>query len=237
MCIINNRNRAIYTTIKPLLLVHNLSLTIMHIISLNVKGLGQVSKMHEIISLLKYKKVHLALISKTHMTLPRLQTLKEAYPDYCFYFNSPCSDSLGVMFVVLDQNRVKKGKFFSSDDLGQALGIECKIERAKRATHILGIYASNVELENVKFLNGINTPDIAAKVNLILGDFNRVKAAIDRNPYQQEDLCIIKALHNLTLSYGLIDGWRETHENELQYTYSSTRRFMSSSKIDRIYCT
>lgn len=209
----------------------------MHLVSLNVKGLGQVPKMHEVISFLKYKKAHLALITETHMTPPRLQTLREAYPDYSFYSNSPCSDSLGVMFVILDQNRVKECKVFFSDDVGRALGIKCKIEGSKRATHILGVYAPNVESENVKFLNGINTPDAVAKADLVLGDFNRVEAAIDRNPHRREDLRVINALQDLTLPYGLVDGWRETHENELQYTYSSTGRLMSSSRIDRIYCT
>lgn len=208
----------------------------MRLLSLNVKGLGQDLKVHEVMSYLRYEKVHLALLTETHMTPDRLQSLKEAYPDYSFYSNSPCSDSLGVMFIVLDQTRVKECKAYFSDEHGRALGIKCKIEGAKRPTRLLGVYAPNVETENVRFLAGLSS-GVAARAHLILGDFNRVEAPIDRNPHRKEDVRVIEAIRGLTVVRGLIDGWRETHENELQYTYTGTGRLMSSSRIDRIYCT
>lgn len=89
--------------------------------------------MHKVISFLKYKKANLALITKTHMTPPRLQILRKAYPDYSFYSNSSCSDSLGVMFIVFNQDRVKKCKVLFSDNVVRALGIKCKIEGPKES--------------------------------------------------------------------------------------------------------
>ena len=89
----------------------------------------------------------------------------------------------------------------------------------------------------MRFVNGLNVPDRAGKADLILGDFNRVESAIDRNPHRKDDLRVVQALESLRAARGLVDGWRETHENVLQYTYTGTGQLMSSSRIDRIYCT
>lgn len=97
------------------------------------------------------------------MTPDRLEACKEAYPDYGFYSNSPSSDSLGVMFIVLDPTRVKKCKAYFSDEFGRSIGLKCRIEGAQRATYIIGLYAPNNETENMRFVNGLNTPDRAGK--------------------------------------------------------------------------
>lgn len=78
----------------------------MLLLTLNTKGLGQALKVHEVISYLRYSKAHLALLIETHMTPDRLEACKQAFPNYEFFSNSPMSDSLGIMFVVLDPNRV-----------------------------------------------------------------------------------------------------------------------------------
>lgn len=209
----------------------------MRLVSLNVKGLGQLGKVHEVISHLRYQKAHLALVTETHMTPDRLEACKQAYPDYGFYSNSPNSQSLGIMFIVLNPTTVKKCEIYFSDDNGRALGLKCRIEGAKKATFILGIYAPNIETDNMRFVNSLNTPDVGGKVDIILGDFNRVESAIDRNPHRKDDVRVVQAINNLRHTRGLIDGWRETHESTLQYTYTGTGQLMSSSRIDRIYCT
>ena len=48
----------------------------MRLLALNVKGLGQTHKIHEVISYLRYEKVHLALVTETHMTPDRLEACK-----------------------------------------------------------------------------------------------------------------------------------------------------------------
>ena len=84
------------------------------------------------------------------------------------------------------------------------------MEGAKKAVFILGVYAPNDETENMRFINGLNVPDRAGRAYLILGDFNRVESAIDRNPHRKDDLRVVQAINSLRHTRGPVDGWRET---------------------------
>ena len=110
------------------------------------------------------------------------------------------------MFIVLDPTRVKKCKAYFSDEFGRSIGLKCRIEGARRATYIIGLYAPNNETENMRFVNGLSTPDRAGKADLILGDFNRVESAIDRNPHRKDELRVVQALKSLRAARGLVDG-------------------------------
>lgn len=75
------------------------------------------------------------------------------------------------------------------------------------------------------------------KPYIVTGDFNKVLSARDRNPARSKAPRVTKALTRILETRRLVDGWRYVNPDELEYTFWSSNRVGSTSRIDRIYCT
>ncbi|KJA26902.1 hypothetical protein HYPSUDRAFT_132204, partial [Hypholoma sublateritium FD-334 SS-4] len=119
---------------------------------------------------------------------------------------------------------------------GRALMISVPWHRDKTIT-VLSVYAPTNNQESTIFWEELNIgrqgrpqPDV------ILGDFNLVEDALDRLPPHRDPPAPTEGLTNLITALDMTDGWRETHPDTLQYTYSqSLRQGAAHSRIDRIY--
>ncbi|EJD35314.1 hypothetical protein AURDEDRAFT_75457, partial [Auricularia subglabra TFB-10046 SS5] len=104
---------------------------------------------------------------------------------------------------------------------------------------VLAVYAPTGTREN-----GLMWADIAAKLtdnaanlprpDMLLGDFNFVEDPIDRYPAGLNAIDSPASFSDLKRETGLIDGWRNTFPDEVEWTWRNSAR-SAMSRIDRIY--
>ena len=140
--------------------------------------------------------------------------------------------------MVLPNSHVPKEtcKIYYDDQVGRSIGLQCEIDGAS-TTRILGIYAPNTDTQNQLFMEALAQRVSEEKADIVLGDFNKVESAEDRNPPRSEEPRVLRALENLHNTWNYIDGWRETWPSKLGYSYHSSNEWLSSSRIDRIFVT
>lgn len=93
--------------------------------------------------------------------------------------------------------------------------------------------APNRETDNVGFFQALAADPSIGNPSVILGDFNKVLSAIDRNPTRGEDRRVRLAIQSLTIEKGLVDGWRDTYPTTRAYSYWGNNDLSSASRIDR----
>ncbi|RHZ59397.1 uncharacterized protein CDV56_104734 [Aspergillus thermomutatus] len=120
--------------------------------------------------------------------LPLVSTpaLRERFPDIGIFSNAPFTNSAGVAWIILDPKKIPldKVKILGSDDMG--------------------IYAPNQETPQVEFCNQVADhleSGWGRKIQIMLGDFNAVESALDRNPPRIEDQRVREALKRTAAPY------------------------------------
>lgn len=109
---------------------------------------------------------------------------------------------------------------------------------------ILAVYAPNDARENKGFWEKLNAKWTNLKltlpeINVMLGDFNLVEEAINRQPPHADSAEAIGALNTLKWTIGgLQDGWQQFNlAPSKAFIYSQiNRQGTSLLRIDRIYC-
>ncbi|KDQ33713.1 hypothetical protein PLEOSDRAFT_1020640, partial [Pleurotus ostreatus PC15] len=127
---------------------------------------------------------------------------------------------------------------------GRAILVKATIHNGKKLT-ILGIYAPNNVTDNAKFWDAlrmffIENPN-ERRPDIMLGDFNVVEDAVDRQPAHMDRSSATEALDELKIELGMRDGWRTIYPDSVRFTFQQTRReedeTPTMSRIDRIYTT
>ena len=108
--------------------------------------------------------------------------------------------------------------------------------------NILAVYAPNNHNANAQFWSELcerwDDPQARLpKINILLGDFNIVEAAIDCLPPHPDPESPVNALWHLKTSLSLTDSWRTSHPPpETDFTFKQDRALNASmSRIDCIY--
>ncbi|CAG8676568.1 14112_t:CDS:2, partial [Acaulospora colombiana] len=106
---------------------------------------------------------------------------------------------------------------------------------------IATIYVPNDRIEKINALNTlreeIRKTENAHKI-ILTGDFNMVEEERDRYPIHEDDKQVCKTMKKLKTNLGLIDGWRETHEDDIAFTWKGkSGEEAVFARIDRIYAS
>ena len=136
------------------------------------------------------------LLSESHITASQVEQQSSRYSNLEIYTNSSYRNQLDVTTIVLNFVKISKDFIFVyyNDEAERALSIRCKIEGFKSFRHILSVYASNEETDNVDFFNQLELSNGSPRANIVLDDFNRVEKSIDRCSIRLEDFRVIQAL-------------------------------------------
>lgn len=206
----------------------------MKLLSLNIKGGSQMEKLVNVIAFGKQSRADLLFLCESHITNSQLPELKKRWPAFGWFTNCLDSNSCGVTMVILTPARIPidTAKVTYQDEEGRVLKMRMLVEGGK-PVRITGIYAPNTETGNVSFFRKLAGLEKQGKSDIIVGDFNRCEAPIDRNPSRPEDCRVRNALIELR-GTRFIDGWREVNSEERQYTYWSNNNMCSASRLDRI---
>jgi exonuclease III len=121
---------------------------------------------------------------------------------------------------------------------GRALAIRFKWHGNNEIT-ILNVYTPNDRNDHTDFWEQIDTIRRTKRLkrpDIMLGDFNLTKEAIDRAPAHLDDVRAIAALRNLRQCLGVKDEWRHVYPNKRSFTYQvKSNRQQIMSRLDRIY--
>ncbi|KAI0349338.1 DNase I-like protein, partial [Trametes cingulata] len=138
----------------------------------------------------------------------------------------------GVAFVV--NKKVLQASDLSLKEIvpGRAALLELTWSTNRRLK-ILNVYGPNDRQESAIFWRAIKSAGLT-NISFMLGDLNVVEFPMDRLPRKDDASQAQEALHDLTLSLRVVDGWRRENPDTCAYTYLQ-QATGSQSRIDRIY--
>jgi exonuclease III len=121
---------------------------------------------------------------------------------------------------------------------GQVIMAEFPLKKGK-TTRVLAVYAHNDAQKNTQMWKdleeALSQNSSIPRPDIILGDFNMVKDAVDRIPAHEDSVQTVAEWRKLKGLLKIVDGWRETFPDRVEFTYPQKETV--HLKIDRIYLT
>ncbi|KAF8633797.1 hypothetical protein AX17_004355 [Amanita inopinata Kibby_2008] len=198
-------------------------------------------KWNSINQILREDDIGVLAVQETHLTDENVASLHSLYHKRLHILHSSDAErpnAGGVAFILNKTKTAWKEATKTVIIPGRAIMITMK-QYANKPLRILNIYAPNSPADNLLFWEQINTIFLNRRIpkpHVMLGDFNLVENAIDRIPAHCDTDSTVESLQNLTSTFGLIDGWRHTFPNRLEFTYHQNTP-PTQSRLDRIYLT
>ncbi|KAJ7222446.1 hypothetical protein GGX14DRAFT_532294 [Mycena pura] len=186
--------------------------------------------------------IGLLVVSETHMSQAQVTEIEESHMKKRLkIFNSPDPDNpstKGIALVVNRETMNIHGIRINYLIPGRAL-LAVVPYHGKHTHTVLALYGPTESVaEKVDFYDQLCnlylTTDLPVPDSLV-GDLNFVEDERDRLPHHPDDARVVTAFLRLKRLLGLCDGWRDTNPDELAYTYVSTRKDPTLSRLDRIY--
>ncbi|KAJ8502105.1 hypothetical protein ONZ51_g163 [Trametes cubensis] len=212
--------------------------------TLNIKGWGAQNqsgvseKWLRVNQIIREKKIAILAVQEAHLNQDRVTTLNDVFGRNMVVVHSadPANGTgaRGVAFVV--NKRVIKKPDFTVRDLipGRAMLLEIAWTSRRKLT-LVNVYAPNVTSENAEMWRRLEAMRLSG-VDIMLGDFNLVEDSLDRLPMKTDPGEAVNALMELKRVWRMSDGWRQTHMNQMAFTYQHTNG-TTQSRLDRIYAT
>ena len=198
----------------------------------------------------------IAVLVESHLNEARMVNLRSG--GYSVISHSPWSNKRGISVLLKDQldwelipsretacpaditmNVTRAGpQAYYAQVLetwkGRMLLFDVQLYRKK--LRILGVYApnSNNIPGSEAFWEKMTSIISAYRPDVIAGDFNLVPGSVDRNPPRSDYGPLVRKMLATLEGRGYIDGWRESHPNAREYTWTRPDG-STSSRIDRIY--
>jgi exonuclease III len=208
----------------------------MKILTLNIKGGGEIEKVAEAIRFARDRRADLLLLCESHITDYKLSLFQNRWKHLGWYTNCQDPNAKGVTIIILNPIIIPLETITVEYKDTDSRILKVSIMAEGKTVRVTGIYAPNNETDNVNFFRKVKALELNGRSDIILGDFNRCEESLDRNPTRAEDRRVREALANLREDR-LIDGWRATNPDERQYTFWSNNDLLSASRIDRILVT
>lgn len=198
-----------------------------NIISLNANGLRSITKMENILSLIKDWNIDFLLLQETHWDDEFVSDIRKICNQqifYCNYTNTSC----GV--AILANNRYKDDiKLTHKDDQGRFVSITLNINDMDIT--IANVYAPNACSEKVKFFKNINAYLKNDKI-ILAGDFNTSLSVLDRyNTIHKKDQAFYE-INRIMEMNNLCDIWRKRFPTTRAYSWK--RIIENNLKMSRL---
>ncbi|KDQ32106.1 hypothetical protein PLEOSDRAFT_154311 [Pleurotus ostreatus PC15] len=215
-----------------------------------MKGYGQQQdntplKWTHINQIMRDKKIAILAVQETHMDEERRESIGSIFGRRLHITASADKDSpsqrAGIA-IVFNKSFVNTSSE-KTQVIHEGRAILSSIEwGGKKTLTILAVYAPNTASENTAFWQEIRQffadhPRVR-KPDIMLGDFNMVEDAIDRNPSHNDGGPQTQELAGLKADLHLRDGWRHLNPDSRAFTFSQPlSNGGARSRIDRIYVT
>jgi len=194
------------------------------ITSLNMKGRyhdGE-DKWIQIRDMIRTEKIGILALQETHLTEREEDELNIKFENDWKIISSidpNHTNAAGVAFVLNKKLANTEGIIKQNMAAGRALQITIPWRKDIKLT-LLNIYAPNNATENETFWNDLKNkiPD-DKKPDVLLGDFNLVKDALDKLPAHRDHAGATTALSDPKAHLHLKDGWCHINPDTKNYTY------------------
>ncbi|KDQ32524.1 hypothetical protein PLEOSDRAFT_153793 [Pleurotus ostreatus PC15] len=220
------------------------------IATLNIKGYGHQQdsaplKWTHINQIMRDKKIAIMAIQETHMDEQRQAAVENTFGRRLHITASADTErptQRAGIALVLNKSLVDV-KSESTKVIQPGRAILTSVDwGGKEKLTLLAVYAPNAAGENAAFWRRIKTffesHPRTRKPDIMLGDFNMVEDAIDRNPTHGDSPQQTQELMELKSDLGLRDGWRQTYQDKRSFTFMQpVANGGAKSRIDRIYVT
>ncbi|KAI0656999.1 Endonuclease/exonuclease/phosphatase [Cubamyces menziesii] len=214
------------------------------IATLNIKGWGPqnasgvTEKWLRINQVMKEKRIAILAVQEAHLNEERTQALNGLFGKHLFVVHSadPSNETgaRGVAFV-LNKRIIKKPEYTVKEIIpGRVLLLDLAW-MTERRLRLVNTYAPNTAHENAMLWKSLEDAELHG-IDMLLGDFNIVEDSLDRLPPRTDKEEATEALQSLKRKWRLSDGWRQTHANQIAFTYQHTNG-TTQSRLDRIYAT
>ena len=205
----------------------------LHCVSLNVRGL-RGNKRHTIFKWLNDKKVDVCLLQETFCTASFSNVFDKNWKGKIIHSYSNTSHGRGVCMLLrkdLECTIIDT----TTDDQGRFILVNMKINNCGYT--ICNVYCPNNVAKRIEFLNeAMSLIEIKAqfpKSMIVAGDFNcvvdeqdKVSTELDRSSH---------TLKTFKSKSDLVDSWRHTNDNCIEYTYIDPSPRGRNSRIDYIF--
>ena len=209
--------------------------------TLNIKGKNYAngkSKYKNLTSILRKNRIAILAVQETRLNDEEVEKLHRENPKIIIESNNDDTSKEGVGFVINKDILVNKTWKHTSLIQGRASRLEIDWTE-DNGLDIIVSYAPNATTDKVeyfeKLLDTIKNID-DWREPILMGDFNFVEEAIDRQPQHPDDNRITNAFRKIKQKLKLIDGWRMHNPHEIKHTFMQESS-KSLSRIDRIYMT
>ena len=205
------------------------------------KGGFKREKWFEINGILNKNKIAILAIQESHLTEELAENIKSTFATKMalFYSQLPKSNNAAGVAIAINKGLINTDNIIHTPIIpGRAILITIPWH-GDRPIKILNVYAPNETNANERFwddLNKIFMMKPHLKPDTLLGDFNLVKDSLDRLPCHHDNPAAVAALGNLKFNLDLVDRWRNTNPDQLEYTHQHIPN-ASQGRIDRIYTT
>ena len=196
------------------------------LVSLNVRGLNNVSKRRAVFNWFENRKFDVVLLQETYTTIHSESLWNREWKGPIFYAHGS-SNSRGCC-ILIRENLDFKVKSVLADKNGRYIILQCLVN--EEAVTIINVYCPNSEVEQIKFYDtlceAISSRSISVLDDLILaGDWNVVRdVSLDKSGgnYAIKAKSIAK-LNDIISQYNLSDAWRIKNPNSQRFTWRQTK--------------
>jgi len=214
--------------------------------TLNVKGAGGRTispKWQQINNLLKTETIGVLAVQETHSlneeTLDYLNSVK-GYRMHIFHSGDPTQPNSKGIAIVLNKHLTRWQEASTKTLIPGRATLMILPWHGDSKLHIAAVYAPNSEGENARFWEDLRKMWVEQHLpmpDIVLGDFNMVEEAIDREPAHNSNGNVINMFENLKIALGVIDAWRQDNPTTEEFTYFQLPDRLRKSRLDRIYTT
>ena len=197
------------------------------IISINVRGLGDVTKRRAIFNFYR-KRGDIVCLQETHST-DSVEVIWTSEWQGDIIFSHGTSKARGVCFL-LPKGAKKKIKDIKIDTAGRIVKFNYNIQN--ESITICGIYAPN--LDTPAFFKEIyQLMEMSESQKIIVGDFNLVMdVAKDRIGTNSNNIRSVEVIKEMMAEYYLEDIWRAKNNEERKFSWYRCRPKLVASRID-----
>ena len=191
-----------------------------NIVSLNIRGLGNVNKCKEVFNYLKQKRIDIACIQETHFNANELKILQQQWGGGQIIHSSGTTNSAGIAILIAPNSDMTVTLYYNDTD-GRI--IICEVQAGKRNFMLANLYGPNSDEPNFfsETLKKLLGSDCAKYV--IAGDLNiALNPAMYRKDSRNYTPNAGRILNELLADNDIVDTWRIF--NPQKCTYSWTRR-------------
>ena len=194
------------------------------------------SKYKNVATMMRKNNIAILAVQETKLDDTEADKIQTENPRLTIISNGKDTNKEGVAFII--NNDLMNNRKWKHTKLIDSRASRLEIDWTEdNGIDLIVSYAPNETKEKIKYFKSLNNEIEKIKdwtETILMGDFNFIEDAIDRQPQYTDDKRIIEEFNKIKKNHKLVDGWRLMNPDTHGYTFTQDGT-NSMSRIDRIY--